>query len=93
MIVMDVSKSMVAEDIKPSRLERSKQLVNKLMDQLRNDRIGLVIFAGRAYLQMPLTSDHTAAKLYVNNASPDAVPTQGTVISDALRVANSGIQR
>lgn len=90
MIVLDVSKSMVAEDIKPSRLERSKQLVNKLMDQLHNDRVGFVIFAGRAYLQMPLTSDHTAAKLYVNNASPDAVPTQGTVISDALRVANSG---
>jgi len=57
--------------------------------QLRNDRVGLVIFAGRAYLQMPLTSDHIAAKLYVNNASPDAVPTQGTVISEALRLSNT----
>lgn len=90
MIALDVSKSMMAEDIKPSRLERAKQLVNKLLDQLSNDRIGLVIFAGRAYMQMPLTSDHTAAKLYVNNANPDAVPTQGTVISDALRLCNTG---
>lgn len=90
MIALDVSKSMIAEDIKPSRLERAKQLVNKLLDQLSNDRIGLVIFAGRAYMQMPLTSDHTAAKLYVNNANPDAVPTQGTVISDALRLCNTG---
>lgn len=90
MIALDVSKSMMAEDIKPSRLERAKQLVNKLLDQLSNDRIGLVIFAGRAYMQMPLTSDHSAAKLYVNNANPDAVPTQGTVISEALRLSNSG---
>ncbi|MBX3254944.1 MAG: VWA domain-containing protein [Chitinophagaceae bacterium] len=90
MIALDVSRSMVAEDIKPSRLERARQLINKLMDRLQDDRIGLVIFAGRAYMQMPLTSDHTAAKLYVNNAGPDAVPAQGTVISEALRLCNSG---
>ncbi|MBX2925593.1 MAG: VWA domain-containing protein [Chitinophagaceae bacterium] len=90
MIALDVSRSMLAEDSKPSRLERAKQLINKLMEQLHNDRVGLVIFAGRAYMQMPLTSDHTAAKLYVNNAHPDVVPTQGTVITDALRMCNAG---
>lgn len=89
MIALDVSRSMLAEDMKPSRLERAKLLVNRLMDKVSNDRVGLVIFAGRAYLQMPLTADHAAAKLYMNNASPDAVPTQGTVIGDALRVSNS----
>lgn len=89
MIALDVSKSMLARDVKPSRLDEAKQLVNKLMERLQNDRIGLVIFAGRAYLQMPLTSDHLAAKLYVNNASPDAVPTQGTVIDEALRLCNT----
>ena len=90
MIALDVSKSMLAQDVKPSRLERAKQLATRLMDQLQNDRVGLVIFAGRSYLQMPLTADHIAAKLYINNASPDAVPTQGTVIADALRLCNTG---
>ncbi len=90
MIALDVSRSMLAEDVRPSRLEKSKQFISKLMDKLENDRVGLVIFAGRAYMQMPLTSDHTAAGLYVSNAGPDAVPTQGTVIGDALKVCNSG---
>lgn len=89
MIALDVSKSMLAEDVKPSRLDEAKQLVNKLMEKMQNDRIGLVIFAGRAYMQMPLTADQIAAKLYVNNASPDAVPAQGTVINEALRLCNT----
>jgi Ca-activated chloride channel homolog len=89
MIALDVSKSMLAEDIKPSRLDRAKQLLLRLVDKLQNDRIGIVLFAGRAYLQMPLTIDHSAAKMYVQNASPDVVPTQGTVIADALRMANT----
>lgn len=88
-IAMDVSKSMLAEDIKPNRLERAKQLVNKLMERMENDRIGLVLFAGRAYVQMPLTNDHSAARMYIQNAGPNAVPTQGTVIAEALKVANS----
>lgn len=88
-IAMDVSKSMLAEDIKPNRLERARQLVYKLMDQLPNDRIGLVLFAGRAYLQMPLTTDHGAARMYIQQAGPDVVPTQGTVIAEALRASNS----
>jgi Ca-activated chloride channel family protein len=88
-LAMDVSKSMLAEDIKPSRLERARQVVYKLMDKLPNDRIGLVLFAGRAYMQMPLTTDHAAARMYVQQAGPDAVPTQGTVIGDALRMSST----
>ena len=90
MVALDVSNSMLAEDIKPNRLERAKQLVIKLMDKMDNDRIGLVLFAGRAYMQMPLTTDHGAAKMYIQNAGPDAVPTQGTVIGEALKIASSG---
>jgi Ca-activated chloride channel family protein len=89
LLVLDVSKSMLARDIKPSRLERAKQFLLRLVDQLPNDRIGLVLFAGRAYLQMPLTTDHGAAHMYIQEASPDVVPTQGTVIADALSMANA----
>jgi len=88
MVVLDVSKSMLAEDIKPSRLERAKQLLTLLMNKLENDRVGLVLFAGRPYMQMPLTTDHSAAKMYIQDASPNAVPTQGTVIAEALEMAN-----
>jgi tetratricopeptide (TPR) repeat protein/uncharacterized protein YegL len=88
-IALDVSKSMLAQDVKPSRLERAKQAVSKLIDRLSNDRIGIVVFAGRAYLQMPLTGDHGAAKMYLASASTDIVPTQGTVISDALKMCYS----
>lgn len=86
MIAIDVSKSMLAQDIKPNRLERAKQALGKLIDRLSNDRIGIVVFAGRAYLQMPLTGDHGAAKMYLASASTDIVPTQGTVIADALKM-------
>ncbi|MBL0054833.1 MAG: VWA domain-containing protein [Chitinophagaceae bacterium] len=89
MIALDVSKSMLARDIQPNRLERAKQLLGKLIDRLSNDRVGIVIFAGRAYLQMPLTGDHSAAKMYLASASTDAVPTQGTVLSDALQMCRS----
>lgn len=86
MIALDVSKSMLADDIKPNRLERARQFIAKLIDKLPNDRIGIVVFAGRAYLQMPLTTDHSAAKMYLSSATPDVVPTQGTVIGDALKM-------
>ncbi len=86
MIALDVSKSMLAQDIKPTRLDRAKQLLGKLIDRLNNDRIGIVVFAGKAYLQMPLTGDHGAAKMYLSSATPDVVPTQGTVIGDALKM-------
>jgi len=89
MIALDVSKSMLADDIKPNRLERAKQSVARLIDKLSNDRIGIVVFAGRAYLQMPLTGDHGAAKMYLSSANTDVVPTQGTVIADALKMCYS----
>ena len=84
-IALDVSKSMLATDLAPNRLERAKQLIGKFMNAMPNDRIGLVLFAGQAYLQMPLTTDHGAAGMFVSSASPDAVPQQGTVLSDAIR--------
>lgn len=87
MIALDVSRSMLASDIKPDRLSRAKQFVSKLINQLPDDRIGLVLFAGRAYLQMPLSSDHSAAQMFIQQAGPESVPTQGTVISEALKLA------
>jgi tetratricopeptide (TPR) repeat protein len=90
MIALDVSKSMLAQDIKPNRLDRAKQLLSKLIDKLDNDRIGIVVFAGKAYLQMPLTTDHSAAKMYLSTATTDVVPTQGTVIGEALKMCFNG---
>ena len=89
MMVLDVSKSMLSRDVKPCRLEKAKQLLIRLTDRLDNDRLGLVLFAGRAYMQMPLTADHGAAKMYIQEAGPNVVPTQGTVIAEALRMANA----
>lgn len=86
-IALDVSRSMLATDLAPNRLERAKQLIDKLMAAMPDDRIGLVVFAGKAYLQMPLTTDHAAAEMFVASASPDAVPQQGTVISEALKMS------
>ncbi len=86
-IAMDVSKSMLATDLQPSRLERAKQFISRLMSTMPNDRIALVLFAGKAYMQMPLTTDHSAAQMFVSSAGPDAVPQQGTVISDALKMS------
>lgn len=86
-IALDVSKSMLATDAAPNRLEKARQFIYKLMDEMKDDRIGLVVFAGHAYLQLPLTNDHSAARLYVQNASTESVPTQGTVLSEALRLS------
>lgn len=86
MIALDVSKSMLATDVKPDRLSRAKQLMTRLVNQLPDDRIGLVLFAGRAYMQMPLSNDHSAALMFIQQAGPESVPTQGTVISEALKL-------
>lgn len=83
-IALDVSKSMLARDIQPNRLTRAKQLIQSMIDKMGNDRIGLVVFAGRSYLQVPLTIDYSATKMMLQNVEPDLVPTQGTVISDAI---------
>lgn len=86
-IALDVSKSMLATDLEPSRLERAKQFIGKLMAVMPNDRIGLVLFAGKAYLQMPLTTDHGAAQMFVSSATPEGMSQQGTVLSEALKMS------
>jgi len=86
-VALDVSKSMLAKDIQPDRLTRAKQLIMRLTDKMRNDRIALIVFAGRSYLQVPLTVDYAAVKMMLQNVSPDMVPTQGTVIGDAIDMA------
>ena len=84
-IALDVSRSMMATDMPPNRLERAKELINRLMNAMPDDRFALIVFAGKAYLQMPLTNDHGAASMFVSAAGPDAIAEQGTVISEALR--------
>ncbi len=84
MIALDVSKSMLSQDVAPSRLEKSKLLVQTLLKKLDGDRVGLVIFAGNAYLQMPLTVDYSSLLLYLRSINTNSVPTQGTIITDAL---------
>jgi len=86
-VALDVSKSMLAKDIQPDRLTRAKQLVMSMMEKMKNDRVGLVVFAGRAYLQVPLTIDYSAMKMMLQNVKPDLIPTQGTVISEAIDMA------
>ncbi len=83
-IALDVSRSMWAEDIKPNRMERARQFAQKLVEAMRGDRIGLIFFAGQAYLQMPLTVDYAAASMFVRTADPDLYITQGTAIKEAI---------
>jgi len=87
MVALDVSNSMLAQDIKPDRLERAKQAISKMIDKLGNDRIGIVVFAGHAYVQLPITTDHAAAKLFVSTVNTKIVPTQGTAIGEAINMA------
>lgn len=84
MIALDVSKSMLSQDVVPSRLEKSKLLIQTLLKKLDGDRIGLVIFAGNAYLQMPLTVDYSSLMMYMRSVNTNSVPTQGTIITNAL---------
>lgn len=87
MICLDVSNSMKAEDYKPNRLEKAKQAIEKLIAQLNNDRIGIIVFAGEAFIQLPITIDYAAAKLFLENIDCNIVPVQGTVISSAITLA------
>lgn len=91
MMVLDVSNSMLTPDLQPDRLTRAKWLIADLISRLESNRIGLVAFAGKAYLQMPLTLDHSAAIMYLNNLNPGEIAVQGTVIADALELANRGL--
>jgi Ca-activated chloride channel family protein len=83
-IALDVSNSMMAEDIKPNRLERAKQAIARMVDRLVNDKIGLIVFAGDAYIQIPITTDYVSAKLFLNTISTEIVPKQGTAIGSAI---------
>ena len=85
---LDVSKSMLAEDIAPSRLEKAKQIITRIIDNLGSDRIGVIIYAGNSYPLLPITTDHAAAKMFLQNADPDMVSSQGTAINEAI---NRGI--
>lgn len=93
MIALDVSKSMLAEDVQPNRLSKAKNFISKFIDDLKNDRLGLIVFAGRAYLQMPQTVDYSAAKMYLKSVSPDMVPTQGTAIAQAVDLAKESFAK
>lgn len=91
-IALDISRSMDAKDISPSRLERSKKFVEELINTLKGDRIGLISFAGSAYLQIPLTSDYAAVQLYANAANTDQAGTQGTAIQEAIDLASKAFE-
>ncbi|QZE15309.1 VWA domain-containing protein [Halosquirtibacter laminarini] len=87
MVALDVSNSMLAEDIKPSRLERAKMAVSKLTDKLNSDQIGLVVFGGQAYTQIPITSDYASAKMFLASVNTQMVPVQGTAIGAAINLS------
>lgn len=84
MIALDISNSMLAEDVAPNRLERAKQMLSKLVDQMVDDKLGLVVFAGDAFTQIPITCDYVSAKMYLQSITPDIIPAQGTAIGKAI---------
>lgn len=86
---LDVSKSMLAEDIAPNRLEKSKQIISKIIDKLGSDRIGIIIYAGNAFPLLPITTDHGAAKMFLQSANPNMVSSQGTAINEAIKLATT----
>jgi len=86
---LDVSKSMLAEDIAPDRLEKAKQIISKIIDNLGGDRVGVIIYAGNAYPLLPITTDFAAAKMFLQNANPNMVSSQGTAINQAIKLAKT----
>lgn len=86
-LAIDVSRSMLAEDITPNRLEHAKQFIYNFLGKLKNDRIGLIVFAGNAYVQMPLTVDFSGAKLFLSSINTEMIPTQGTAIGKAIEMS------
>ena len=87
MIVLDVSNSMLAEDYSPNRLERAKLAISRVVDKLRDDRIGLVVFAGNSFVQLPITTDYVSANMFLGSISTESIPIQGTAIGDAISTA------
>lgn len=87
MLVVDVSNSMLAQDFSPSRLERTKMALSRLLNDIQQDQVGLIVFAGDAYVQLPITSDYTTARTFINRLSPDMITKQGTAIGAAIELA------
>ena len=87
MVALDISNSMLAEDVVPNRLDRAKQMLSKMIDNMVDDKVGLVVFAGEAFTQLPITCDYVSAKMFLNTISPNLIHTQGTAIGAALQTA------
>jgi len=87
MIALDVSNSMLAQDIQPNRLQKAKQILSQLIDKMEEDKVGMIVFAGDAYVQMPITSDYGSAKMFLSTINPQMVPRQGTAIGSAIDIA------
>ena len=87
MVALDISNSMLAEDVAPNRLDRAKQMLSKMIDNMTDDKVGLVVFAGEAFTQLPITCDYVSAKMFLNTISPKLISTQGTAIGAALQTA------
>lgn len=87
MVALDISNSMLAEDVTPNRLDRAKQILSKMIDNMVDDKVGLVVFAGEAFTQLPITCDYVSAKMFLNSITPNLISTQGTAIGAALQTA------
>ena len=86
-VALDISNSMLAEDVAPNRLDRAKQILSKMIDNMVDDKVGLVVFAGEAFTQLPITCDYVSAKMFLNTITPNLISTQGTAIGAALQTA------
>ncbi|HOU68465.1 MAG: VWA domain-containing protein [Paludibacteraceae bacterium] len=87
-VALDISNSMLAEDLQPNRMERAKQMISRMVDNLNNDKMGLVLFAGKSYIQVPMTSDYRSIKSFLSSVNPSLIPQQGTAISEAIAMAS-----
>lgn len=86
-IALDISNSMLAQDVQPNRLERSKRLISRMVDELHNDKVGMIVFAGDAFTQLPITGDYISAKMFLESISPSLITKQGTAIGAAINLA------
>ena len=87
LVALDISNSMLAEDVAPSRLDRAKQMLSKLIDKMVDDKVGLVVFAGQAFTQLPITCDYVSAKMFLNTITPNLIKAQGTAIGEAIQTS------
>jgi len=87
-VALDISNSMMAEDMRPNRLERAKQMISRMVDNLNNDKMSVVVFAGKSFVQVPMTSDYRSVKMFMSSVSPSLIPQQGTAIGGAIDMAS-----